>query len=291
MRRAREQSTGRDRRKQKLETHMAKPLLNPTGCSIMPPMPRANSKNPESGWFGFEKIDPRDKARRVEGVFDSVASRYDLMNDLMSGGIHRLWKRRFVRMMRPSADKSLLDVAGGTGDIAFLYRKAAGDKAEITVCDINREMLNVGQRRAIDRGYTGGIDWVHGDAEKLSFKNKSFEIYSISFGLRNVTRIDDALAEACRVLKPGGQFFCLEFSQIKNDLLKKLYDRFSFDVIPKIGKIIANDFNSYEYLVESIRQFPSKEVLSHRLRNAGFENVHAYPLSGGIACIHVALKP
>lgn len=248
------------------------------------------AKNRESGWFGYKKIDPSEKTGLVLEVFDSVADKYDLMNDLMSGGVHRLWKNRFVRLMRPHPEKKLLDVAGGTGDIAFRYRKAAGDKAEITVCDINREMLRVGRNRATDRGYISGFDWVEGNAEKLPFDDRSHHIYSISFGLRNVAKIDDALNEACRVLKPGGRFFCLEFSHVDNALLRRAYDAFSFRVIPAIGEFVANDRDSYQYLAESIRQFPKQAELARRMKQAGFDKTEVTNLSGGIAAIHIGTK-
>lgn len=247
-------------------------------------------QNKEKDWFGYKKVNPSDKTKLVEGVFDNVASRYDLMNDLMSGGIHRLWKNRFVQMMHPRANRKLLDVAGGTGDIAFRYRKAAGESAKITVCDINKEMLKVGRDRAIDRGYLKGFDWVEGNAESLPFDDREFHLYSIAFGLRNVTHIDNALADAYRVLKPGGQFFCLEFSHLKNAALQKVYDEYSFRIIPKIGEVVAKDRDSYQYLVESIRQFPKQAELSARLETAGFENVKVVNLSGGIAAIHIGNK-
>ncbi len=248
------------------------------------------TKNKEANWFGYQKIDANDKEKMVEGVFSSVADNYDLMNDLMSGGIHRLWKNKLVRMMQPRANKSLLDVAGGTGDIAFRYRKAAGPDAKITVCDINKEMLKVGRNRATDRGYLKGFDWVHGNAEKLPFDDMSFDLYSISFGLRNVPHIDDALAEAYRVLKPGGRFFCMEFSQVKNPAIRKLYDAFSFKIIPLIGEKVAKDRDSYQYLAESIRQFPKAKELEHRMQEAGFEQTSITLLSGGIAAIHSGIK-
>lgn len=247
-------------------------------------------QNKEKDWFGYKKVNPSDKTKLVEGVFDNVASRYDLMNDLMSGGIHRLWKNRFVQMMHPRANRKLLDVAGGTGDIAFRYRKAAGESAKITVCDINKEMLKVGRDRAVDRGYLKGFEWVEGNAESLPFDDREFHLYSIAFGLRNVTHIDNALADAYRVLKPGGQFFCLEFSHLKNAALQKMYDEYSFRIIPKIGEVIAKDRESYQYLVESIRQFPKQAELSARLETAGFENVKVINLSGGIAAIHIGNK-
>lgn len=247
-------------------------------------------KNKESRWFGYNEVDPAEKTRRVIGVFDSVADRYDLMNDIMSAGIHRLWKNRFVRMMRPAAHKVLLDVAGGTGDIAFRYREKAGKDAQITVSDLNAEMLRVGQKRAIDRGYVNGFSWVEANAESLPFDDNSFDLYSISFGLRNVTHIDDALAEAFRVLRPGGQFFCLEFSQVSDPLLRKIYDRYSFSFIPAMGELVAKDRESYQYLAESIRQFPTRVQLKRRLEAAGFEQVKAIPLTGGIAAIHIGNK-
>jgi demethylmenaquinone methyltransferase/2-methoxy-6-polyprenyl-1,4-benzoquinol methylase len=247
-------------------------------------------KNKESGWFGFRAVSPQEKTQKVIGVFDSVAARYDLMNDAMSGGVHRLWKARFVRLMQPRADKILLDVAGGTGDIAFRYRAAAGEQARITVCDLNQNMLDVGKKRAIDLGYIHGFNWRQGNAEKLPFESRSFDLYSISFGLRNVTRIDDALAEAYRVLKPGGRFFCLEFSHVSHAGLRKLYDIYSFKIIPRMGRFIAQDSDSYQYLAESIRQFPKPEELSRRLRHAGFDTARAIPLTGGIACVHIAEK-
>lgn len=248
------------------------------------------AKNRESGWFGYKKVDPSKKTGLVLDVFDSVADKYDLMNDLMSGGVHRLWKNKFVRLMRAHPDKKLLDVAGGTGDIAFRYRKAAGDSAGITVCDINKEMLRVGRNRAIDRGYLSGFEWVEGNAESLPFDDRSYHLYSISFGLRNVTKIDDALSEACRVLKPGGRFFCMEFSHVDNAILRKAYDAFSFKVIPAIGEMVANDRESYQYLAESIRQFPKQAALAKRIEEAGFDKVEVINLTGGIAAIHIGTK-
>lgn len=247
-------------------------------------------KNKESQWFGYKRVSDGEKAGLVEDVFDSVAGSYDLMNDLMSGGIHRLWKNRFVSMLHPSPRKALLDVAGGTGDIAFRYRQRAGKEAKITVCDINAEMLAVGRARALDRGYVAGFEWVEGNAESLPFKDSSYDLYTISFGLRNVPKIDDALEEAFRVLRPGGQFFCLEFSRVNNALLRKAYDAYSFRVIPKIGELVTKDRDSYQYLVESIRQFPPQEELAARLKRVGFEKVRYHNLSGGIAAIHTGVK-
>jgi demethylmenaquinone methyltransferase/2-methoxy-6-polyprenyl-1,4-benzoquinol methylase len=249
-----------------------------------------SERNREKDWFGYKRVNPREKTKLVTDVFDSVADKYDLMNDLMSGGIHRLWKNRFVQLMSPRATRSLLDVAGGTGDIAFRYRARAGEGAKITVCDLNKEMLKVGKARAIDRGYLKGFDWVTGNAESLPFGERQFNLYSIAFGLRNVTHIDDALAEAYRVLKPGGQFFCLEFSHVKNPALRKAYDAWSFNVIPAIGEKVTKDRESYQYLVESIRQFPKQAELASRLETAGFEKVRVINLSGGIAAIHTGVR-
>lgn len=253
-------------------------------------MPSARPENREAEWFGYTRVRPEDKAGLVERVFDSVAGRYDLMNDLMSGGVHRLWKDRFVRLMRPRADTPLLDVAGGTGDIAFRYLRRGGPGARVTVCDINAEMLAVGRARALDRGHARDVTWVRGDAQALPFEDNAFGLYSISFGLRNVPRIDDALRDAWRVLKPGGRFFCLEFSDVKNPLVKAAYDAFSFHVIPAIGAAVTGDEDSYRYLVESIRQFPKAEALRARALAAGFDRVDVLPLSGGIAAIHIGHK-
>ena len=247
-------------------------------------------QNPESEYFGYQKVKPEDKSGMVHDVFASVAENYDIMNDFMSAGIHRPWKNRFVQMMRPRPEKKLLDVAGGTGDIAFRYLKEAGSGAEVTVCDINENMLRVGQDRAIDKGILNGVEWVTGNAESLPFPDESFDLYSISFGLRNVPKIDDALKEAYRVLKPGGRFFCLEFSHVTMPGLDKLYDLYSFNVIPKIGEIVAKDHDSYQYLVESIRQMPTQDALEQRILDAGFNRAHYQNLMTGIAAIHTGWK-
>ncbi len=247
-------------------------------------------KNSESRWFGERSVSPEEKTALVRGVFDSVATKYDLMNDLMSGGLHRLWKDSFVRMIRPRPGLDCLDVAGGTGDIAFRLRRKAGPDARITICDLNEHMLSVGRDRAIDRGMGNGFEWVTGNAESLPFKNASFDLYTIAFGLRNVTRIDDALAEAFRVLRPGGRFFCLEFSHVTDPQLSRAYDAFSFGIIPRIGQIVAKDRQSYQYLVESIRKFPDQESLRARIAAAGFESAKFRDFSGGIAAVHSGLK-
>lgn len=247
-------------------------------------------QNPESHWFGRKSVSPQEKTKLVLDVFDSVASRYDLMNDLMSLGIHRLWKDTLIRKIRPTANLSYLDVAGGTGDIAFRIAKAAGTASHITVSDINAQMLEVGKSRAIDHGFVDGFKWQVANAESLPFKDNSFDVYTISFGLRNVTHIDTALREAYRVLKPGGRFFCMEFGHLDNESLQKLYDLYSFTVIPKMGELVTNDRDSYQYLVESIRAFPSRDELCKRLEKAGFDFAQATPLTFGIVSIHEAWK-
>lgn len=248
------------------------------------------SANPEKEWFGEEKVSPEEKTGKVIGVFDSVADKYDIMNDLMSGGLHRLWKDRLIREIRPRANYKYLDVAGGTGDIAFRIRQKIGQDSDITVFDLNENMLNVGRDRAIDKGWLKCFEWTTGNAESLPFPDNSFDIYTIAFGLRNVTHIDTALAEAARVLKPGGRFFCLEFSHVEEPALGKLYDLYSFNIIPKIGKIITQDADSYQYLVESIRKFPSQKDLCERMEAAGLSQAKYSSLTGGIVAIHKGFK-
>lgn len=247
--------------------------------------------NPESRWFGNREIDEADeKTRLVRGVFDSVAPRYDLMNDLMSCGVHRLWKDRLIRAIRPRESLRYLDVAGGTGDIAFRIRRAAGPRAQIAVCDLDEAMLRVGRDRALNRGWTDGFSWITGNAEGLPLPDCCADVYTISFGLRNVTRIDTALREAHRVLKPGGRFYCLEFSHVEEPLLAALYDRYSFGVIPAVGRAVAGDRDSYQYLVESIRRFPRAQDLVRRIGAAGFAKPRFSSLSFGIAAIHQGWK-
>ncbi len=242
--------------------------------------------------FGYREVPEAAKAPLVQGVFESVANRYDLMNDLMSGGIHRLWKAAMIDWLAPRPGLRLLDVAGGTGDVAFgviqrLQSLGADVAAQpVTVCDLTAEMLAVGRDRAIDRGLLKEVRWVCGDAEHLPFADRSLEAYSIAFGLRNVTRIDAALAEARRVLKPGGRFLCLEFSQVVLPLLGELYDLYSFKALPAMGHYVAGDRESYVYLAESIRRFPPQEDLAALMRSAGLSQVAYRNLSGGIAALH-----
>lgn len=243
--------------------------------------------------FGFEDIPVSEKSGRVRDVFSSVAGSYDLMNDLMSMGVHRFWKSIFVDMVAQRPDLQVLDVAGGTGDIAFRIREQARPGTRITVCDINADMLTVGRDRAINRGILGrddGIRWVCGDAEAVPAPDSSFDTYTIAFGMRNVTDIPAALAEARRVLRPGGQFLCLEFSQVVLPVLDEIYDRYSFSVLPWLGKRIARDEAAYRYLAESIRQFPDQGAYSALIRDAGLESVRVRNLSGGIAAIHSARR-
>lgn len=242
--------------------------------------------------FGFRTVRETEKQGLVREVFDSVATRYDLMNDVMSMGIHRVWKDRFVAMADPRPGQQFLDVGGGTGDIAFRIldriRRRAPDLggSHVTVCDINTEMLKVGRDRALDKGRLTGLDWVTGNAESLPFPDASFDLYTIAFCLRNVTRIDAALAEARRVLRPGGRFLCLEFSRVEMPVLDTLYDLYSFQVLPRMGQLVAGDRDSYQYLAESIRQFPPQQEMVRRLEAAGLKQVTVRNLSGGIAAIH-----
>jgi len=239
--------------------------------------------------FGFQTVGEGEKAGMVHGVFSNVASKYDIMNDVMSVGIHRLWKDAMMDWLAPRDGQALLDVAGGTGDIAFRFLKRAPG-ATATVCDMTEPMLIEGQKRAEAEAMADKLDWVVGDAMALPFESNQFDVYTISFGIRNVTRIPDALAEAFRVLKPGGRLMVLEFSQIPNDLMQKAYDLYSFNIIPRMGQVIANDRDSYQYLVESIRKFPDQDRFADMIREAGFEQVKYRNLSMGIAALHSGWK-
>jgi demethylmenaquinone methyltransferase/2-methoxy-6-polyprenyl-1,4-benzoquinol methylase len=239
--------------------------------------------------FGFKDVPLGDKQTLVNDVFHSVASRYDLMNDLMSAGLHRVWKEAMITALNPPrADQpfALLDVAGGTGDIAFRAAKTAGEGFRATVCDINSDMLAVGRARAAAQHLDDRVSFVEGNAETLAFPDSSFDAYTIAFGIRNVPRIDRALSEAFRVLKPGGRFLCLEFSTVDVPGLDRLYDFFSFNVIPPLGRMVTGDAESYRYLVESIRQFPRPGAFAEMIGGAGFSRVNWQSLSGGIVALH-----
>jgi demethylmenaquinone methyltransferase/2-methoxy-6-polyprenyl-1,4-benzoquinol methylase len=239
--------------------------------------------------FGFRDVPLGDKQTLVNDVFHSVASRYDLMNDLMSGGLHRVWKDIMVNALNPpksDAPFALLDVAGGTGDISFRAASKAGAGFRATVCDINADMLEVGRQRAIKQVLDDKVSFVEGNAEALAFPDRAFDAYTIAFGIRNVPRIDLALTEAHRVLKHGGRFLCLEFSSVEVPGLDRLYDMFSFNVIPQLGRAITGDAESYRYLVESIRKFPRPNAFADMIRAAGFSRVSHQTLSGGIVALH-----
>ena len=245
-------------------------------------------ENEKTTHFGFSSVPESEKASLVRGVFSSVAPRYDLMNDLMSLGVHRLWKTALVDWLKPNPNMRLLDVGGGTGDIAFKFRDRDG--GPVTVCDINAEMLGVGRNRALDRGLLDGVSWVCGDAERLPVADASMDAYTIAFCIRNVTKIPAALREARRVLKPGGHFLCLEFSHVVLPLLDKIYDEYSFRVLPALGRMVARDEDSYRYLAESIRRFPGQDDFLAMIGDAGLEQATYRNLSGGIAAIHSAWR-
>jgi demethylmenaquinone methyltransferase/2-methoxy-6-polyprenyl-1,4-benzoquinol methylase len=242
--------------------------------------------------FGFKEVDSNKKTSLVFDVFKSVANKYDLMNDFMSFGIHHFWKKEFVSKVKDLSGK-IIDVAGGTGDISFRLHKKAKEqslKTDITICDINQHMLNIAEQKAIDSNILSGLKFHSADAENMPFQDNSFDYYLISFGIRNVTNIEKALSEAYRILKPGGKFLCLEFSQVNNIMLQKIYDLYSMNVIPKIGKFVANDEDSYRYLVESIRKFPNQQKFKQMIINAGFGNVSYKNLSSGVVAIHEGQK-
>jgi len=243
--------------------------------------------------FGYQEIPEAEKGSRVRGVFESVASRYDLMNDLMSGGVHRLWKAAMLDWLNPRPGQRLLDLAGGTGDIALrvLERVGPARAGPIAVCDLTPAMLRIGADRAIDRGLFGaacpnGLFWLCADAQALPLADDSLDTVTVAFGLRNVTHIETALAEARRVLAPGGRFLCLEFSRVVLPLVSELYDLYSFNVLPALGEAVAGDRAAYQYLAESIRRFPAQDDLAALMTDAGFEQVRYRNLSGGIAALH-----
>jgi demethylmenaquinone methyltransferase/2-methoxy-6-polyprenyl-1,4-benzoquinol methylase len=249
-------------------------------------MTDATAAEPETVSFGYEEVTPEEKTQRVGAVFSSVAKNYDRMNDAMSAGMHRLWKDRFVRRVKPREGETILDMAGGTGDIAF---RMARHGAAITVSDINQDMLDVGIERAEKQGIQG-LTWSRQNAEELTFGDREFNAYTIAFGIRNVTRIDLALAEAHRVLKPGGRFFVLEFSTTEWPGFAEVYDLYSHRIVPQLGQMIAGDADSYRYLIESIRRFPKMREFEGMIRAAGFRHTKVESILGGVVAIHSGWK-
>ena len=241
--------------------------------------------------FGYETVDAKEKAGRVAGVFHSVADNYDLMNDLMSAGIHRLWKHMTIEMSGVRKGHKVLDIAGGTGDLAAKFSKIVGSEGSVVLADINESMLKVGRDRLIDRGITENVTFSQADAQYLPFPDNTFNVITIAFGLRNVTDKDMALRSMLRVLKPGGKLLILEFSKPTSPLLSKIYDTYSFNVLPRLGKVFANDSDSYKYLAESIRMHPDQFTLLHMLDSAGFENTDFHNMTGGVVALHRGIKP
>ena len=241
--------------------------------------------------FGYETVDAKEKAGRVAGVFHSVADNYDLMNDLMSAGIHRLWKHMTIEMSGVRKGHKVLDIAGGTGDLAAKFSKIVGSEGSVVLADINESMLKVGRDRLIDRGITENVTFSQADAQYLPFPDNTFNVITIAFGLRNVTDKDMALRSMLRVLKPGGKLLILEFSKPTSSLLSKIYDTYSFNVLPRLGKVFANDSDSYKYLAESIRMHPDQSTLLRMLDSAGFENTDFHNMTGGVVALHRGIKP
>jgi demethylmenaquinone methyltransferase/2-methoxy-6-polyprenyl-1,4-benzoquinol methylase len=241
--------------------------------------------------FGYKKVNVEEKAGKVAEVFHSVAGNYDLMNDLMSGGIHRLWKRVTIEMSGVRPGHHVLDIAGGTGDLAAKFSRIVGPEGTVVLADINDSMLKVGRDRLVDRGITDNVRFSQADAQHLPFPDDTFDVITIAFGLRNVTDKDMALRSMLRVLKPGGKLLVLEFSKPPNPLLSKIYDGYSFNVLPKLGKLFAKDADSYQYLAESIRMHPNQETLLQMMDTAGFENTDYHNMTGGIVALHRGVKP
>lgn len=281
----------------------AKSLLRGRRCHFTLTIPRAYcAKVPDENeevYFGFEKVSPNEKKHRVNRVFSNVASKYDIMNDLMSVGIHRIWKKIFIDTLNPLPATRLLDMAGGTGDIAFGFldhikkHYPADFNSKVTVCDINPEMLEEGRKKAQSIGLDDPrlIEWVHGDAQSLSFQDNTFDAYTIAFGMRNVVDIRKALQESYRVLKPGGIFLCMEFSKVNTPVVSDFYEWYSFNIIPVMGELVAGDWKSYQYLVESIRKFPDQKDFKEMICNAGFCQADYKNLTLGVAAIHWGYKP
>ena len=240
--------------------------------------------------FGYKEVDADAKAGMVADVFHSVASRYDLMNDLMSGGVHRIWKRFTIELSGVRKGNAVLDIAGGTGDLAAKFSRIVGDQGRVVLADINDSMLKVGRDKLLDTGHQGNIEFVQADAQFLPFPDDSFDCITIAFGLRNVTTKETALASMLRVLKPGGRLLVLEFSKPDNELLSKAYDTYSFRILPLMGRLVANDSESYQYLAESIRMHPDQETLKGMMEDAGFSRVEFHNMTGGIVALHKGIK-
>ncbi len=240
--------------------------------------------------FGYEEVDVDAKAGKVAGVFHSVAARYDLMNDLMSGGVHRIWKRFTIELSGVRKGHAVLDIAGGTGDLAARFSRLVGDEGRVVLADINESMLNVGRDKLIDTGHIGNIEFVQADAQYLPFPDETFDCITIAFGLRNVTDKDLALRSMLRVLKPGGRLLVLEFSKPQSELLSKAYDGYSFKVLPLMGQLVAGDSDSYRYLAESIRMHPDQETLKDMMEDAGFSRCEYHNMTGGIVALHKGVK-
>ena len=241
--------------------------------------------------FGYQRVNKSDKAGRVADVFHSVAAKYDIMNDLMSGGVHRLWKRYTIEMSAVRSGQAVLDIAGGTGDLSYQFSRLVGPQGRVVLADINDSMLKVGRDKLTDRGVAGNIAYCQADAQYLPFPDNTFDCITIAFGLRNVTDKDLGLASMQRVLKPGGRLLVLEFSKPKSPIMEKLYDHYSFKVLPLMGKVIANDSESYQYLAESIRMHPDQETLKDMMQNAGFERCQYHNMTNGVVALHLGLKP
>lgn len=241
--------------------------------------------------FGYRNVDSKEKAGLVAGVFHSVAGKYDLMNDLMSGGVHRLWKRFTIELSGVRRGNRVLDIAGGTGDLAAKFSRLVGPEGQVVLADINSSMLEVGREKLTDHGVVGNIEYVQADAECLPFPDNHFDCITIAFGLRNVTDKDKALASMLRVLKPGGRLLILEFSKPVNPVVEKLYDRYSFDILPRMGQLVANDAESYRYLAESIRMHPDQETLKGMMEGVGFAEVRYHNLTAGVVAVHRGIKP
>ena len=253
--------------------------------------PRKAPEQEPTTHFGFQDVPESQKAQKVAEVFHSVAAKYDLMNDVLSGGLHRLWKRFTIELSGVRPGNRVLDIAGGTGDLARQFSRLVGPTGEVVLADINESMLKVGRDRLLDKGVAGNVQFVQADAEKLPFPDNHFDVVTIAFGLRNVTRKENALRSMLRVLKPGGRLLVLEFSKPGNPLLAKAYDTYSFSFMPLAGKLITNDADSYRYLAESIRMHPDQETLKGMMTEAGFERVTYHNMTGGIVALHRGIKP